>query len=284
MSKGKFPSLQAARHSIGFVWTHRLVLWRMAWPWVIALMVGGFIYGLGAQPSDGAEMRRSAVLAQLAFNLLAGAVGAAVAVTWHRAVLLGEGIDAAGPVPRVTLDARTFRYWGWVIVLSLLASLILVPFILVATRMATGGAGGAGGGVLLALASIVALLYGAARLTTFLPAKALDRQEYRLADAWRDAGGQAWPIAGGLALLILFLVVIQIAYLLPVGLIAALVGAVVTGSFEDTRLPTAIAAVLMAPLSVFIGAAAAGFMSLAYDFLVRGGGPQMDQPSPSSSG
>ncbi|MDJ0946798.1 MAG: hypothetical protein QNJ30_25400 [Kiloniellales bacterium] len=174
-------------------------------------------------------------------NVLAQSlVAAAVLVTWHRVVLLGE--DAVSGPLGIRLGFREVRYLGAWLLLSLmfLAVLVLVSVLFVtlgfgamlgakAALVSAGLAGGMSLGqevqfIALQILSLIGALliatYATTRLSLILPALATDRQR-SFGGAWHLSDGNGWRLV---AASLLVMLPIQVAHLAAARLTARFEG------------------------------------------------------------
>jgi hypothetical protein len=216
--------------------------------WAILVLAYGFLAFVLPEGGEPAERSFGAsALAVLATVLTLVAAGA-IAVAWHRRVLLDE--VPSGPM--APLGRRVTAYIAWSLVIGLLASLpamVLLPLAL------TGG--GALGSAAL-VAALAVSLYGLARLSPILPGRAIDAPNLRLVEAWRMSDGQGWRIA-----------VVLAAVTLPGAVLGSLLVAVV-GALPGTGILLPQGVDLAASLvNAALGAVG---LSLVYRHLNRGGG------------
>lgn len=205
----------------------------------------------------------------LVLNVLASAIGdggvllgilgdivsllglSAIAVVWHRHVLLGEPL--AGPMAPV--DRRVFKYLSLGVVVSLLAA--LPGFVLLTVTSATMGAGeGLLSSLILLAAAMVAILVFA-RLQLVFPGTAIGDPAAGLRGSWVLTRGNGIRLLSGILLTILpVLAAVLLAQLL--GALFHSVGADKLGAFL-ALLAASVGGWLQAPL-------VAGFLSYAYLF------------------
>jgi hypothetical protein len=176
---------------------------------------------------------------------------AAIAVAWHRHILLGEPL--AGRM--APLSPHVARYF----VLTVLVALLVSTVPLVVLMLVGGGAllegGEVGIGLLLVPASALACLYLALRLQLVFPATAVGDKGMSFARSWDATRGNGWRLFAGFALVTLPVAAAAIAVTLLLGWLADTTGSIVLGALADL---TAVGnAWLQAPLI-------ASFLSYAY--------------------
>lgn len=142
------------------------------------------------------------LLALLWFVQIVGS--AAIAVAWHRAVLLREEVRLAAP-----LTARVVAY---VLAGLFIGLVVAVPILLVGQVVAgLAGTGQPSLAFILGLVGLIPLGWIAARLSVSLPARAVADRRTQLATAWQATRGRGWSV---LAIYLLALVPTQLALLL----------------------------------------------------------------------
>lgn len=176
-----------------------------------------------------------------------GSIGFVVGT--HRMVLRSEtqtGLDY------FRFDRGTLAYIGWSVLFGM------------AIGVATAIAGAimalvsALGGILLAVVTVGAIISGI-RLSVFLPAVAIGDQATRPVTAWDRTRGNTLRLLGG-----------GVLVALPLGMVAAVVGAIFIHAGFIGKM---IGAVLTGPIQAAMVLLGATFLSLCYDYLVRGNGP-----------
>jgi hypothetical protein len=201
---------------------------------------------------------------------LAVAVGAAaVAVAWHRHILLGE------PLTRrmAPLDARVARYFVFTVLLALLVGTApLLVLLLLGGGAALGepggddaapGGSGAGLALLLVPATVLACLYVALRLQLVFPATAIEDRGMTLARSWGLTRGNGWRLFAGFLMATLPVALAAILVTLLLSWAADATGSIALGAMAD--LAAVANAWLQAPLI-------AAFLSYVFIFLRQGGG------------
>ncbi len=270
----KIPMIAAARRTYGFLWEHREHFVRVSWPWVLGLVVattaaqiliGAPAATMSPDSGVGAGMMTGSLLS-IAISLFSVLVGAAVAVTWHRTLLLGPTADGAD---KLNLDRRTLIYFGYVMLINLVVGLV------------AGLAGALLGGVLSLAAGTAGMVLGfgvgfllvgylTARWTMLFPAIAVGDDSVRITRSWEATRGNGWRILLGSLLAMVPIMIVYLILLIPLTVMAMGGGSL---------LISMVMALIQTPLSFLIGVILAGYMSLCYDVLIRGGGPGSDQSS-----
>lgn len=188
------------------------------------------------------------LLAELALVLGVGAL----AVAWHRRLILGESL------PRLIapIDARVGRY---LLLSVLVGALIIVPVALASAVLAGAGTGNAATALLM-LAAGVGGLYVAMRLQLAFPAAAVGDPRGTLRASWAATAGSGWRLCGGF--LAVSLPVTVLSYLVAVLLARA---AAATGSLVLVWLAA------LAPIVATFAQAAllAAFLSFVYIFMMQ---------------
>jgi hypothetical protein len=168
---------------------------------------------------------------------LAVTIGAAaIAVAWHRHILLNE------PLTRrmAPLDARVARYFVLTVLVALLMS-TLPALVLVLTGGAAllgadaGASDPAGPGPLLLLAPLTALvcLYVALRLQLVFPATAIGDAATSFARSWALTRGHGWRLMLGFLLITLPVGIVAIGAAILLGWAAAATGSIALGALAD---------------------------------------------------
>lgn len=252
----KLPYGRLVRHAYLDVIGNLPGLVRISLPWIL-LIWALLMLGQGGS-----------VLATAAADIVLPLAVAAIAVLWHRHILLGEPL-AAWMAP---INRQVARYFVLTVLITLLLS--LAPLL---TMLLVGGIGGAAGdaapavgpGFILVPLVLLACLYMALRLQLAFPATAIDDRAMTLARSWALTRGNGWRLFLG------FLIITTPVAVITVGLMLVLDGAAESTGSVALRALSSLAVVanawLQAPLI-------ASFLSYAYTFFrqeaeAMGGGP-----------
>jgi hypothetical protein len=256
----KLPVLRVAREAYVDVLTNWRGLLRVGGAWLLVP------WGLGLAAAAGAPFLGFLASAVMAVGL------AAVAVAWHRHVLLGEPLNG----PFAAVDARVGRYLLWTILLGLLMSLpvlIMAPILGPALEGGAGpGAADAGEGpglLMLALPVIsIALIWAVTRLQLVFPGTAIDQKGLNLARSWQMTRGQGLRLILALMLAALPVAIASILLVLLFAGIADATGSIIMRMLAD--LAGTASAWVQAPI-------VASLLSYTYLFL-RGQTSRVDAP------
>jgi hypothetical protein len=204
--------------------------------------------------------RGGSLLFTAAADLAVTVGAAAIAVTWHRYLLLGE------PLTRklAPLDARVARYLFLTVILAFLVGTTpLLVLLMVGGPALLGGAeggtepGGAGLGLLLVPLVVIACLWVALRVQLIFPATAIADQAMTPARSWALTRGNGGRLFLGFLLVTVPVTTTMVALTLFLGWVADATGSIVLDALSD------LAAVanpwLQAPLI-------ASFLSYAYSW------------------
>jgi len=259
------PDLKALRTvgaALRYMVENRRDLLMIATPPVIALAIIETLVRLAAPDSAGAplpdeamQMDPAALTATVALLLLNLVFYVMFAVAWHRKYLLPqESVTVAGAL-KWRREKTLFLLRA--IAIFALSAVGLVLVVLISQMLAGGSnAGATVGGALAALAFTVAF----ARLSLVLPAMAVGREDFRIADAWRASKGNAL----GMFLILLLPTVFALAVSMPVALVALGLGSV--GLLETATGYAALALVGQAANYLVI-ALTVSSLSIAYERL-----------------
>jgi hypothetical protein len=197
---------------------------------------------------------------------------AAIAVAWHRRILLQEAL----PKRFAPLNAWVGRYLGYsVLVVMLAAAPSLVLALLIARTMGGEAGGEQGPGflplLLVTLAAFASLMV-AIRLQLVFPAAAIDERGETLRTSWRATRGNGWRLLAGVLLVSLPPAVAGMVLGTVLAVLSDASGSLVL-SWLSQLAPIA-AAWVQAPLL-------AAFLSFGYLFLRRQQeGPVSSPPAP----
>jgi hypothetical protein len=202
--------------------------------------------------------RGGAFLFTAAADLVVTLGAAAVAVAWHRHLLLGE------PFARrlAPLDARVARYLFLTVILAfLIGTAPAVVLLMVGGSALLGGAeagadpDGAGLGLLLVPIVAIACLWVALRVQLIFPATAIADQAMTPARSWALTRGQGGRLFLGFVLVTLPVTVAMVALTLILSWLADATGSIVLSTLSE--LAAVANPLLQAPLI-------AAFLSYAY--------------------
>lgn len=200
----KLPVWKTALECYRLTFRHLADLLRFAWPWLLLLIVvSGALYWT-LYPAEVAAMAETGAGSNalwISSVLISTAIGAAIAVPWHRLLLLGEMQDLAGSL---SFDTRRRSYFlNAIAVLALpVAPIVLAAFLIPVDSSAEGSlldvfrAAGFG------IATIAAVMV-INRLSLILPARALDQLNAGWPQAWHITRSNTWRLFW-LSLLVLF--------------------------------------------------------------------------------
>ena len=181
----QLPVGACLRHALQSVRNSIRQAFRVSWPWVLLLgVLGAIVVAFVSYAVE--ESFMAGFLVVLVWMLAAMLAGAAIAVHWHRYILLDE-VSSLGAVLR--LDGKIWRYFGNVLLIALAVSAVQLLVAIPARAVAWGT--GAGEVVESILSLIMALVGGVLsyRLGVKLPAIALDRRDFRFSHAWEATRG-----------------------------------------------------------------------------------------------
>jgi hypothetical protein len=194
--KPKLPIWPTAVDCYTLMWRHLRDLLRYAWPWFIALIaVSGALYW-GFYPHERETITQTGAGSNtlwLSTVLASTAIGAAIAVPWHRLVLIGEQQSMAASLH---LDLYKRQCLIGALALFLVPAL---PLLLIESLLPAAPASAAAEALStrdLALMVVGAVFFLAIpiinRLSLVLPASALHRDDVGWAATWRMTRGNTW--------------------------------------------------------------------------------------------
>jgi hypothetical protein len=205
----KLPVFSALKHILQSIASHWQVAARFALPWLIlmaALHSWDLLNTPEPQTTPVSFELRGITFILMAVGLLASS---SIAVSWHRFILLDEQPNTVGPF---RVDRIVWTYLGRNILISLIGILPLLISAAVFDALPN---------ILMPAWLALALLFVTfmARLTTSLPATAIDRKDFGLKEALAVTKGNNLPILGLLLLngllmlgaLLLFVILLAIA-------------------------------------------------------------------------
>jgi len=187
------------RHAVSSVRNNIAYAFRISWPWyavfvpVVVALSAWLDHATGGNPEAQPALT---VLINLVITLITLLAFAAIAVNWHRYILLDE-VPKGREIFR--LDEKTWRYFGNLLLISLAVAVagavIGLPLGIV------GGILGAIDAFVILIVIVVVPIVGvlAMRMGVKLPAVALGRSDFLMRDAWSVTKGN------NLAILLIFL-------------------------------------------------------------------------------
>jgi hypothetical protein len=205
----KLPVFLALKHMLQSITSHWRVAARFALPWLIlmALLNSWDLLNMPEAKTTPANFElRGTTYILMAVGLLASS---SIAVSWHRFILLDEQPNTIGPF---RIDRIVWIYLARNILISLIGILPLLISAVVFDALPN---------ILLPVWLALALLFVTfmARLSTSLPATAIDRKDFGLKEALAVTKGNNLPILGLLLLngllmlgaLLLFVIILSVA-------------------------------------------------------------------------
>jgi hypothetical protein len=195
---------------------------RISWPWYAVFVPVVVALSAWVDRATGGNPEAKPVLTLL-INLLIALITllafAAIAVNWHRYILLDE-------VPRgreiFRLDEKTWRYFGNLLLISLAA---LTAGTVIALPIGFAGAmlGAIDAFVILIIIVVIPVIgLLAMRMGVKLPAVALGRNDFLMRDAWSVTAGNNLPIL----LIFLFELIVALGAGLALGALALAANAI----------------------------------------------------------
>lgn len=275
----RLPILAVVTRSYGYVWDHR-VLFAVPVAMLCLAQIAASVL-LRSPHLEAADSPTAAATLGAIFGFVAKlAITMAFAVGVHRTVLLNED---RGGIGFFRWDAALGRYFGATAMIFLISCLYILAIALIgfvcavvigAAEKLLGGGIGIALSIVVGLAGIVGYALVTGRFLTVtlaLPAAALGADQ-SIATAWRAGRGNSWRLFGAVILAYLpFLVaslIIEAPYFIDAAATLwsephASMPAPGLGLLALNSLVTAVSA----PVLITV-------VSLSYDVLVRGGGPQ----------
>jgi hypothetical protein len=199
--------LAAFRHVIQSTIHNMPFAFHVSWPWLILMAPLNIllnIYGLANLPETGTPDEATQIkigLLSLGIGLFTLFASASIAVNWHRYILLDEVPQGWA---RLRTDNTVWRYFGNTLLIALRVAFTAIPAYLLGGLLAW--ALGKVGVILLVFIIVAVLVWTVVtsyRLSIKLPAIALQRTDFTMANALEVSQGNFWQILG---LAILFLV------------------------------------------------------------------------------
>jgi hypothetical protein len=168
-------------------------------------------------------------------SLISILVFAPFCVAWYRMILYGPAAVAARPVFTVTL--LELRFFGWMLLISVLSALLAIILTLVSASVVvllsmTSETAAAIAGITLALGSLTILLMAISRWSIGL-AMVASGEKMNLMGAWAAARPYGWAMAG--VQIIIFVVIAVIAGAFLAGILPDFIQAVRTQTAASER-------------------------------------------------
>lgn len=212
----QLPVGTCLRHAVTSVRNNLGQAFHVSWPWLLILFLLGAIGIVVLSYAIGNDNFWAAFLGFLVWMLVTMLAGAAIAVRWHRYVLLDEVVRTS---EILTPDGKTWRYLGNILLIALLMILIQ-SFVAIPVRFLAGGT--AAGGIVEFVVSLALLIISGVltyRLSVKLPAIALGRHDFRFAHAWEATRGNSRPLAFVFLIqLVVSIAIVVVVYLLMLAL------------------------------------------------------------------
>ncbi len=212
LNEDQFPIVPAIGFTLEKIWAERMALLRAArLPFAIILLADmAQIAFVEAPPAD-----QPFTVWLLLTALLTLVVLAPLCIRWHRAVILGEGVDDPGPI----FPESTGKY----VIMQIIIGLLMFAAAIVATVPVAMLALIIGGNepseqIAMALAPLIMIIAFAltARLNLVLAAVAVDDGALGFREAWEITQGNALRIAAGLLMIVMLAVFVSVLLAAPV--------------------------------------------------------------------
>lgn len=248
----RFAAWQTALSSYSLLFKNFGSFLRVCWAWVLLAYLVGYAGGYLAVHTSNEAL---AILGAVAVTLCA----AAVAVKWHRRVMLG----AAAVGPALALGRRDALFIGRALLLMLAVTVptALLMFLVIAALFADDQ------GLIIAtviLCFVLALisLYVLIRFSLIMPAAAIDAHDFGWRESWRATAGVSLPLWGG-----------SLVAILPLAIASKLVeNLAIFLVYQFQMLPLAIGLGFLSTLLVFVDVGLiVTYTSLAYRTLTARG-------------
>lgn len=220
----KLPAGRLARHAYLDTLANARGLVRVGGPWLLlawALLL---------------LARSGPAIFEAAANLAITLGVAAIAVAWHRHILLGEPLTSR----MAPVDIRVARYFMLTVllaialtVLPLLALMLLGGGALFGSGEEAAAAPETGVALLLVPLLVLACLYAALRVQLVFPATAVEDAGMGFAQSWAQTSGNGWRLFGGFLLVSLPAAAATIGLALLLGRLAEATGSVVLTALAD---------------------------------------------------
>jgi hypothetical protein len=229
---------------------HALELLRFAWPWLAVLIIasGALYWGLYSAEQEALQSHiMSSASLWYTTLFVSTAIGAAIAVPWHRTILLNETQTAAA---NLKADATRLTYFAYALMLGVAPFALLYAVDWSKPQSAT-----------VVFASTVALLLTWPifnRLSLILPAIAVGHNNVTIQNVWQATHGQTIRLLATSLLQIVpfFAVIVAVVFLAPDTDPAA--------NQVQSRFAFTASNVLWEIAAIFIGMLFVTFLSLAY--------------------
>lgn len=193
-ARERLPFWSSVREAYVLTYGNLGYLFRISWAWVALMFPIGvachFALAKNSSPEAPVFGWDTLLAPPLFWPMLAS-----IAVAWHRKLLADETWPEAW---YLRLDSAVASYLGLIILTSFV---VFVPAFAAIIWMMQSVEQSALGSVMVATASgllmLIAGLYLATRLWLALPARALERSQVTLGEAWRASRGNVWRILAG---------------------------------------------------------------------------------------
>ena len=191
-------------------------LMRISWPWLIVLIIGIAVLNWGLWPLEQAARKADKGYSSILFiltGLVSACIGSAIAVPWHRYVLLNEKSDGTSIALH---NKHVLRYFLWVA--AMLAVFFMPVLAITGTTAPTNATDNDVEfilGLVLSLAVSawwIAWMFVSPRLSLILPAIALGQSNVTLAGAWNATHKNTWRLAIATFAVLLLSLFLGIAY------------------------------------------------------------------------
>lgn len=206
----KLPIGQAFSHALKSTLSNLPFAFHVSWPWIAIMLplqaITAFYIVSNFPNIDPKSTKPEVVWQLLAANLPATLMSllssSSIAVSWHRYIFLDE-------VPqgwqRLRLDGTVLRYFGNIILLSLIiAAISFVPAIVITLLSAVVPPA-----IVLFLPLVLICIAYSVRYSVKMPAIALGRRDFGFNDALQATRGSTWQVLG--FLLLVFAVALGLA-------------------------------------------------------------------------
>jgi hypothetical protein len=246
----KLPVIPLVRHTLNSVFAFRAAGMRIGLPWIVLLAA---LNALQLVLNAGSPDNQTSPMSLNPLDFLSWVVGliavSSLAVNWHRFILQ----DVTPPPDKIfRLDGLVWKYFlrsALVILLTILPALFITSAIATFFPAASP---------LAVVPLFIAAVY-VVRLSVALPATALERHDFGIADALRVTAGNDLQFAG----LVLLNTLIFAATLLALAVILSIVGAI------SQNAATALAISLSVPVNLFLSLFSISLLSSLYGYFVE---------------